>query len=129
MPLDLRVAAARQSGAVRGSPVTAGNLFFACENPLSSNEITATEVRCRLPRKMVIKAGQTCRCQSVIGVAPPGQMRRAFLRYIERDAPALSALPALQLLVRYRLGQSQVQRSKSLDAIDRSAANWSNGGE
>jgi hypothetical protein len=87
VPLDLRVAGAKQCGEVRGSPVTAGNLFFACENPLATNEVAATEVRCRLPYRLTVKAGESCQCRSVIGVAPPGQMRRAFLYYIERERP------------------------------------------
>jgi hypothetical protein len=87
VPVDLPVAGAKQIGEVRGSPVTAGNLFFACENPLATNEITASQVRCRLPHKVVVKAGESCHCRSVVGVAPPGQMRRAFLYYIERERP------------------------------------------
>ena len=73
VPLDLPLVGARQAGEVRGSPVIAGNLFLACESPLASNEITPTEVRCRLPHKMLVKAGESCRCRSVVGVAPPGQ--------------------------------------------------------
>ncbi len=70
---------------MRGSPVVAGNLFFACENPLADNQGRAGRVRCALPWKTSLGAGKTFRCTSVVGVAPAGQMRRAFLYYVERE--------------------------------------------
>jgi len=38
-------------------------------------------------RKLPLKAGQSVTYSAVIGVAPPGQMRRAFLAYLERERP------------------------------------------
>ena len=36
-------------------------------------------------RELALRAGQTVTYSSVIGVSPPGQMRRGFLNYIERE--------------------------------------------
>jgi hypothetical protein len=119
VPLDLRVAGAKQAGEVRGSPVTAGNLFFACENPLATNEVTASNVRCCLPYRRVLKAGESCRCRSVIGVGPPGQMRRAFLCYIERERPR-PYQPFLHYNSWYDIawGNRKFNEQQSLDAIE-----------
>jgi hypothetical protein len=78
---------ARAAGSVLGSPVVAGNMFFACEHSLARNEVQGNRIRCRLPWKSPIKAGQSFDCSSVAGVVPAGQMRRAFLYYIERQRP------------------------------------------
>jgi len=119
VPLDLPVAGARQIGEVRGSPVTAGNLFLACENPLATNELAGIQVRCRLPHRLVVKAGKSCRCGSVVGVAPPGQMRRAFLYYIERERPR-PYQPFLHYNSWYDIAWSdqKFNEKQSLDAIE-----------
>ena len=82
---DLSAEGARTVGVVRGSPVVAGNLFFACENPLADNRGKEGHVYCSLPWIAPIEAGKPFDCASVVGVAPPGQMRLAFLCYIERE--------------------------------------------
>ncbi|MCD4726461.1 MAG: hypothetical protein K8R46_02280 [Pirellulales bacterium] len=74
-------------GEVLGSPVTVGNLFFACESPLADNQGADGRVRCRLTGRRPVKAGKSASCWSVVGVVPPGQMRRAFLCYVERRRP------------------------------------------
>jgi hypothetical protein len=87
VPVDLPAAGARQAGEVPGSPVVAGNLFFACESPLAENRLGDGRVRCCRPCKRTVKAGESVVCGSVVGAAAPGQMRRAFLGYIERERP------------------------------------------
>ena len=42
-------------------------------------------VLCRIPRNAVLKRGDTMTQSFVFGVAPAGQMRRAFLHYLERE--------------------------------------------
>jgi len=42
-------------------------------------------VLCRIPRNAVLKRGDTMTQSFVFGVAPAGQMRRAFLYYLERE--------------------------------------------
>ncbi|MCX6923088.1 MAG: hypothetical protein NT154_07750, partial [Verrucomicrobia bacterium] len=41
--------------------------------------------QCRIPRNALLKRGDTLTQSFVIGVAPAGQMRRAFLYYLERE--------------------------------------------
>lgn len=85
--LELPASEARQIGETRGSPIAAGNLFFACESPLAENEVVRGRIRCRLPRQLPIRTGEAIACQSVIGASPLGQLRRAFLYYLERERP------------------------------------------
>ena len=42
-------------------------------------------VSCRLRREAPLRVGETLTQSFVIGVAPPGQLRRAFLHYLERE--------------------------------------------
>lgn len=72
------VPGARVAGRTDGSPVVAGNLFFGCEDP---HAIAAVEPRVsfRLQRNAPLRKGETVTQSLVTGVAPAGQMRRAFL--------------------------------------------------
>jgi hypothetical protein len=85
--VELPAEGAKTVGTVRGSPVVAGDLFFACENPLANNQGQDGRVRCALPWNLPLKVGDAHRVASVVGVAPPSQMRRAFLCYVERERP------------------------------------------
>jgi len=71
-------------GTVKGSPVTARDLFLGFEDPLAQCHATNT-VTCTMKRELPLKKGQTVEYSLVIGVSPPGQMRRGFLNYIERE--------------------------------------------
>jgi len=71
-------------GSVKGSPVTAGDLFLGFEDPLAQCQATDT-VTCSMKRELPLKKGQTVGYSLVIGVSPPGQMRRGFLNYVERE--------------------------------------------
>lgn len=82
--MDEAVVGARVAGRTDGSPVVAGNLFFGCEDP---HALAAGEGRVsfRLQRNAPLRKGETVAQSMVAGVAPPGQMRRAFLCYLERE--------------------------------------------
>ncbi len=91
-------AKARVVGSVAGSPVVLGDMFFAYEHPNSRSEVTDTmppdeavnplkEIRCSLDRDLPLKPGRPLVQSSVVGVAPEGQIRRAYLYYIERERP------------------------------------------
>jgi hypothetical protein len=71
-------------GTVKGSPVTAGDLFLGFEDPLAQCQTTET-VTCAMKRGLPLRKGQTVDYSLVIGVSPPGQMRRGFLNYVERE--------------------------------------------
>jgi hypothetical protein len=86
--MDAAIKGARQVGQVDGSVVVVDELFMAVEHPLAVNSAAPGDplprVHCILPRGNTLKMGQTWRYTSVIGVAPPNQLRRGFLYYIER---------------------------------------------
>jgi hypothetical protein len=83
---DFQISGAQVTGSVKGSPVVAGNIFLGFEHPLSRCTVERQfAVRCSIERELPLKAGQTISYSSVIGVSPPGQMRRAFLNYVERE--------------------------------------------
>lgn len=82
---DFKLPFAQMQGTVKGSPVTAGNLYLGFEHPLSRCAIETERVVCAIDRELPVKAGQSVSYSSVIGVAPAGQMRRGFLNYLERE--------------------------------------------
>jgi len=73
------------AGTVKGSPLTAGNFFLGFESPLSESSVVDGHGVSELQSGVPIGAGQSAQFSSVVGVAPAGQMRRAFLTYIERE--------------------------------------------
>ncbi len=75
------------AGVVDGSPVVAGNWFFACEHPMAVNRVDDGRVVCRLPRFGPLEKDGSWTVRSVAGVVPAGQLRRAFSYYIERERP------------------------------------------
>ncbi|MBI5685877.1 MAG: enterotoxin [Verrucomicrobia bacterium] len=82
--MDETVPGARVAGRTDGSPVVAGNFFFGCEDP---HALAAVEPRVsfQLQRNAPLRKGETVTQSLVTGVAPAGQMRRAFLCYLERE--------------------------------------------
>ncbi len=91
-PIDIKeivlwdlAAKAEVEGIVDGSPVVAGNMFFAFENPLSKSVSNPNGFRCSLPYTTRLEPGEQFVCSSVFGVVPAGQLRRGFLYYIERE--------------------------------------------
>ena len=82
---DFRLPSAKLVGTVKGSPVTAGNIFLGFEDPLSQCAVDQAQVRCSIDRQLPLRAGQRVTYSSVIGISPAGQMRRGFLNYVERE--------------------------------------------
>lgn len=83
--LDLKAGGAEVKGSVKGSPVSFGNWFAGFEHPLSESRIEDDRVRCGIERQLPLSHGRSQTYSSVIGVAEPGQLRRSFLKYIERE--------------------------------------------
>ena len=73
------------AGAVDGSPVVAGNWFFACEHPMAVHRVEDGAISVSLPRYRPLAAGETWTVSWAIGVVPAGQLRRGFLYYVERE--------------------------------------------
>jgi len=82
---DFKAPTARVDGKVKGSPVIFEDTFLGFEHPLSVCRVKNGEVTCSMHRELPLRAGQTVTYSSVIGVSPPGQLRRAFLSYVERE--------------------------------------------
>ena len=83
--VDLRAPGAQVSGTVRGSPITIGHWFVGIEHPLSESSVEGDRVRCVLPRELPLRPESPFSISSVIGATRPGQMRRDFLAYVERE--------------------------------------------
>ncbi len=83
--IDLDLPRAQVSGTVAGSPIVDGNFYFGFEHPLASVQTVRGHALADLERTLPLPKGQSIGYSSVIGVAPAGQMRRAFLAYIERE--------------------------------------------
>ena len=85
--LDFSDPGARVEGAVKGSPVVDGVMYFGIEHPLSWAKVNAGGVTAGITRQLPLRAGQSVTYSSVVGVAAPGQMRREFLAYLEAERP------------------------------------------
>ena len=90
--LGVRGDRARVVGQVPGSPVVMDEFFFAYEHANSTPALAggdeagvARRIRCSLDRHAPLRVGEEVEQASVIGLAPPGQLRRGFLYYVERE--------------------------------------------
>lgn len=83
--LDFNAPNAWVTGTVRGTPVVVGDAYFGFEHPLANNGVDGERVRGRMSRTLPLRPGTTLDVSSVIGVTRPGQMRRDFLTYVERE--------------------------------------------
>ena len=83
--IDSQLSGAYVDGSVKGSPIVAGDFFLGFEHPLSDSKVTAGRAVAYIDRDLPLSAGQSITYSSVIGVARTGQLRRDFLRYIERE--------------------------------------------
>ncbi|MCX7887711.1 MAG: enterotoxin, partial [Verrucomicrobiae bacterium] len=82
--LDATAAAAQPVGHTDGSPFIAGNFFLGLEDPHATGA-TNGRISFQLPCQAALQTGESFTFGAVIGVAPQGQLRRAFLCYIERE--------------------------------------------
>ena len=82
---DVPLADARVSGSVAGSPVVTNGWFLGFEHPLAQHSVADGRVRYGLARELPLRVGAPVTCSSVIGPATPGQLRRDFLLYLERE--------------------------------------------
>ena len=77
---------AEVTGYTDGAPITTDKLFLGLEHPMSKNTVDASAaVVCSLPRQAMLEKGMEWTVSSGIGVYPDGQLRRAFLCYLERE--------------------------------------------
>ena len=83
--VDCAMPSAAVVGSVAGSPVAGGGAYAAFEHPLSASTVTDGRARCALARVLPLRPGAPFAVSSVIGVTRPGQLRRDFLAYVERE--------------------------------------------
>lgn len=116
----------RPTGPLDGSPIISnpsdsGPAFFlAFEHPLSKTQVLpSAALRCSLPRTTPLKAGEEQTYSSVAGIAPHGQLRRAFLYYVERER-AQPYRPFLHYNSWYDLGYGlgKIMEPDALKVID-----------
>ncbi len=83
--IDLVAPGAKASSLTQGAPIVAGSFFFALEHPMSESTVDGSRVHCELRRCQELHPGNKLTLSSVMGVTPPGQLRRGFLYYVERE--------------------------------------------
>jgi len=83
--VDTRAAGMEVAGKVKGSPLVAGDFFLGFESPLAESTVAGDRGVSELESGVPIGAGSSATYSAVIGSAPAGQMRRAFLTYLERE--------------------------------------------
>jgi hypothetical protein len=76
---------AQIKGRSTGSPIGTPTAFMGLESPLAKNSADHDAVDCTLPLNTPLNPGRPFVCSSVIGVYAPGQLRRCFLYYLERE--------------------------------------------
>jgi hypothetical protein len=84
----------RPCGTAEGAPLAGVSLFCGVEHPRSRNAVAAAagagqgaRFSCSLPCIGLVRQERPACVSAVLGVAPAGQMRRAFLYYLERERP------------------------------------------
>lgn len=76
---------AKVVGKTSGSPAIMGDFFFGVEHPMSEWKESNGRIAGIMKRGLPLKKGTSATYSAVIGVAPAGQMRRAFLGYVEKE--------------------------------------------
>lgn len=115
---DVRLPEAETIGRCPGSPVAGGGMFLGVEMPGAQNALDgSTGARIGFPCRLELSPRQPYSFAAVAGVAPAGQLRRAFLCYIERER-ARPARPFLHYNGWYDLGYS-VNASNVFDVVTR----------
>lgn len=116
--LDLKVSDARLMGDTLGAPVVTDTMFFALEHPMAENSAEDGRVLCGMQRGVTLKAGTALKQSCALGVTPPGQRRRGFLYYVERER-AHPYRPFLHYNSWYDIawGDRKFNEAQALDAI------------
>jgi hypothetical protein len=103
-------------GTVKGSPAADDSMYFAFEHPLSFTKADQEMLEAGIDRVLPLQANQSVTYSAVIGTYPPGQLRRAFLAYIEKERPR-PYTPFLNYNSWYDIGYEN--RYSEADALDR----------
>jgi hypothetical protein len=83
--VDLRAPGSVVNGTVKGSPIVAGRWYAGVEHPLSTSTVESSRGRTLLTRELPLRPGAPFTLSAVVGITRPGQLRRDFLAYVERE--------------------------------------------
>lgn len=83
--LQVKADAPEVIGTVPGSPVVSGPDYLGFEHPLSNSEARGNQARVWIERDLPLLKGRSVTYSAVIGVTHPGQLRRDFATYVERE--------------------------------------------
>jgi hypothetical protein len=86
--IDLDLAGAWVDGTASGSPLVAGNRFYAFEHPMAQASSVDGHASASLRRVLPLRGGVTANYSAVLGVVPQGQLRRGFQAYVENERAA-----------------------------------------
>ncbi len=116
--LEFHDVGANVDGSVKGSPIVDTNMFFGLEHPLSVSTVDGGVVKASLFRDLPLRAGQSITYSAVIGASEAGQMRRAFLAYLENERPRAYE-PFLHYNSWYDLGyENRFDESGAIDRVN-----------
>lgn len=112
---DVRAPGLKQVGTSPGSPLAGAGFFAGVEMPGAANLVTAAGARAAFSCTLTLSPGQSYDFGAVTGLAPAGQLRRSFLRYVERERARPSS-PFLHYNCWYDLGFG-VDEPKMLEVV------------
>jgi len=102
-------------GSAPGCPVAGGGFFAGVEMPGTSSRVDATGARQAFACDLKVGGNTRYRFGAVLGVAAEGQLRRGFLRYIERER-ARASQPFLHYNCWYDLGY-KLDQAKLVEVV------------
>lgn len=112
---DVRLPDVETVGSCPGCPVAGAGMFCGVELPGAQNAVGASGARIGFECRLTLSPSQSYSFGAVTGVAPEGQLRRAFLCYVERER-ARPSKPFLHYNCWYDLGYG-VDEPKMLDVV------------
>jgi hypothetical protein len=83
--ISLDLPGAVVAGIVDGSPIVSGDLFLGFEHPMAQASAVAGRATALVKRVLPLRAAVAVNYSAVLGVAPPGQVRRGFAAYLEAE--------------------------------------------
>lgn len=83
--VDVTMPGGAVRGNVPGSPIANDTFFCGFEHPMSESKVDGEHAFCSIARKLPLMSGAPVTYSSVFGVSTPGQLRRGFLNYVERE--------------------------------------------
>lgn len=112
---ELRQAGLSVIGGAPGCPVAGAGFFAGVEMPGTSSQIDASGARQSFACDLKVGGATRYRFGAVLGVAAEGQLRRGFLRYIERER-ARASQPFLHYNCWYDLGY-KLDQAKLVEVV------------